>query len=472
MESHSAPGRIMCSKKTADLLIAAGKAKWLTLRTKPVAVKGKGEMECYWCDPRISKDAQYVASETSSSPGLLDELDDKRGHKRLVDWMTELFGEMLARVQTRSLETRFTDTKDVETGLSAFSLMVGSPRDEVSESIVLPKSETVHCSRSISECELSQTVKKQLSDYISNIGMMYCNNPFHNFEHACHVVMATKKLLSRVIQPDKKVATVSTAYGITSDPLTQFAIVFSALVHDVDHPGVSNAQLVKENTPVAVVYCNKSVAEQNSIALAWNLLQSADYIEFRNTLMPNEGECKRFRQLLVNSVIATDLFDPELKSFRENRWCKAFPEETLISSSNEARTTNDTNLLATIVIEHIIQASDVSHTMQHWHVYQKWNERLFEEMYQAYQTGRAEKDPTIGWYEGELWFFDHYIIPLAAKLKTCGVFGVSCDEFLNYARDNRAEWAIKGKDLVASHAVKYHRRLLKDDDYWDENLSI
>jgi hypothetical protein len=29
---------------------------------------------------------------------------------------------------------------------------------------------------------------------------------------------------------------------------------------------------------------------------------------------------------------------------------------------------------ATIVIEHIIQASDVAHTMQHRHVYQKWLE--------------------------------------------------------------------------------------------------
>lgn len=26
-------------------------------------------------------------------------------------------------------------------------------------------------------------------------------------------------------------------YGITSDPLTQFACVFSALIHDLDHPG-------------------------------------------------------------------------------------------------------------------------------------------------------------------------------------------------------------------------------------------
>ena len=39
---------------------------------------------------------------------------------------------------------------------------------------------------------------------------------------------------------------------------------------------------------------------------------------------------------------------------------------------------DDRNRKATIVIEHLIQASDVSHTMQHWEVYISWNEKLFE----------------------------------------------------------------------------------------------
>ena len=64
------------------------------------------------------------------------------------------------------------------------------------------------------------------------------------------------------------------------------------------------------------------------------------------------------------------------------------------------------NRRATIVIEHIIQASDVSHTMQHWQIYNVWNRRLFFEMYDAYVGGRAEKDPAESWYEGEIWFFD------------------------------------------------------------------
>ena len=48
-----------------------------------------------------------------------------------------------------------------------------------------------------------------------------------------------------------------------------------------------------------------------------------------------------------------------------------------------------------------------------------------------------------------MWFFDNYIIPLAQKLKESGVFGVSCDEVLDYALDNRLEWEQKGNRIVA-----------------------
>ena len=48
--------------------------------------------------------------------------------------------------------------------------------------------------------------------------------------------------------------------------------------------------------------------------------------------------------------------------------------------------------------------------MQHWHVYVKWNQQLFDEMHQAFVDGRSDKDPTVGWYEGELWFFDNYVM--------------------------------------------------------------
>jgi hypothetical protein len=70
-------------------------------------------------------------------------------------------------------------------------------------------------------------------------------------------------------------------------------------------------------------------------------------------------------------------------------------------------------------------------------------------MHVAYLEGRNTSNPADGWYKGELWFFDNYILPLAKKLRECKVFGVSCDELLNYAVDNRNEWQAKGEEIVA-----------------------
>jgi 3'5'-cyclic nucleotide phosphodiesterase len=187
-----------------------------------------------------------------------------------------------------------------------------------------------------------------------------------------HVTMSVVKLLSRIVAPSSndmegnESAEASTlhdfTFGITSDPLTRFSCVLSALIHDLDHRGVPNAQLVKEGDKLAIAYKNQSPAEQNSIDIAWNLLMEERFEDFRATIYTSESEMKRFRALVVNSVMATDICDKELKVLRNSRWDRAF-------SASEAADTEDEqtaiNRKATIVIEHLIQASDVSHTMQH-----------------------------------------------------------------------------------------------------------
>lgn len=179
--------------------------------------------------------------------------------------------------------------------------------------------------------------------------------------------MSVNKLLSRIIAPDietdgrrdLKSMLHDHTYGITSDPLTQFAVTLSALMHDVDHSGVPNAQLVKEHTSLAAAYNNKSVAEQNSVDIAWDLLMEECYTDLRRTIYCNEVEFKRFRQLIVNTVLATDIMDKTLGEIRKARWNKAFNEQPKQEAAKD-----NVNRKATIVIEHLIQASDVAHTMQ------------------------------------------------------------------------------------------------------------
>ena len=61
-------------------------------------------------------------------------------------------------------------------------------------------------------------------------------------------------------------------------------------------------------------------------------------------------------------TIQTDIADKDLKALRNSRWDVAF------SSNNgvEEVSRDATNRKATIVIEHLIQACDVAHTMSHW----------------------------------------------------------------------------------------------------------
>ena len=236
-------------------------------------------------------------------------------------------------------------------------------------------------------------------------------------------------------------------YGISSDVLMQFSVVFSALIHDADHTGLTNAELNNMRTNASRFYRNKSVAEQNSVDLAWRLLFDARFQELRSCIYTTTAELKRFRQLIVNAVMATDIADKELKQLRDGRWSDAFDTEECPVSGLLGKLNVDRK--ATIVFECIVQASDIIHCMQHWQTYQKFNKRLFEERYLAWLNGHFDKDPSLGWYGGELWFYDNYIIPLAEKLNKCGVFGVSYDENLTWARENRREWESKGQDIVA-----------------------
>jgi hypothetical protein len=126
---------------------------------------------------------------------------------------------------------------------------------------------------------------------------------------------------------------------------------------------VTNAQLVQEKNPLAERYGNQSIAEKKSIDVSWQFFMDTEFANLRECVCPNPAELQRFRELINNTVLATDVVDKSLKEKRNERWASVFCESgTLHPNSN--------HLKAQIVLEHLIQASDVCHTMQHWHVYQ------------------------------------------------------------------------------------------------------
>ena len=340
-----------------------------------------------------------VDNEAENPPPLVQGLTEKQD--RLVHWITNELAVLLKEVEVGRVGTG-TVGADVAGKLSFPSTSIRHlenetyihegrvPLSEVEDIITLPCFDS-SSSKSFDEMnmirqsfELPQQVLSELHLYVHALACMYHANPFHSFEHASHVTMSVVKLLSRIVAPDINYDDEDAAsrlheytFGITSDPMTQFAVVLSALIHDLDHPGVSNGQLVKESDRMARKYDNKSVAEQNSVDMAWRLLMDEDFKHLRGAIYHTETEFKRFRKLVVNTVLATDIMDKDLGAARKERWEKAFSEDVKEDDSTAI------NRKATIVLEHLIQASDVAHTMQHWHIYRKWNSRLFAEMYKV-----------------------------------------------------------------------------------------
>lgn len=478
LESTGRPNRIHASKGTAQLLINAGKEAWLEKLDTPSHLKGKGLFQTFFVNPHGDRALTIMSSFELNMNDPVEALrqdesdfyDDVQGvddrTNRLINWNVEMLLQLMKQVAA-SPNNDPASPADSQAGELELRM---NPLDEVREIIALPDFDKSSVRRDPEDIRLPHDVVKQLHGLVSKIALMYNDNPFHNFEHASHVVMSVIKLMSRIGEPthlddlesddEAAAAKHDHTYGITSDPLTPFACAFSALIHDVAHAGVSNAQLVKEGVPIAEHYKQRSVAEQNSLDLSWDLLMDGQFEALRTFLFPTQKQLLRFRQLVVNSVMSTDIVDKEMKELRNARWAKAFAKDS--NDANTAKVEADprdaVNRKATIVIEHIIQASDISHTMQHWKIYRKWNQKLYEELYVAYLNGRMEKDPAEFWYNGEFGFFDFYIIPLTQKLKECGVFGVSSGEYLEYARQNREEWEEKGEAVVAGMIEECHKK--------------
>lgn len=404
------------SQSTAEKLIQAGKGDWLTKRQDVIEVKGKGMTQTYWAEPRQrNTDSSCTASSTTSDDSETGDAGPNRpvdvsSTTRLVDWNTKMLQVLIKRLVAHRVGSEIV-RKEKTVWRRSESVTV---RDEVVESIEVPPFQERVEVVDPDTIELDCKVVEQLHSFVCVIAHAHRSNPFHSFDRASHVAMSTNTLVNRIISSNmgrSQQEMYMNSYGLASDPLVQLAIVFSALIHDCDHRGYPNSVLNKEEPSLAARYGGKSTAEQNSVDIGWGIFMEPAFDDLRDCLFAGQNDLNRFRQMVVNSVIATDISDTELKRIREKRWAVAFSEYS---------TTDDHQVFrkrATVVLEHIVQVSDACHAMQHWAVYRKWNRSLFEETYDAYRSGRLEHDPSTGWYDSELSFFDDYVLPLAGNRK-------------------------------------------------------
>lgn len=389
---------------------------------------------------------------------------------------------------------------------------------------------------------LDDLQRKELVQFISTIASMYNNVLYHNFEHASHVLASSDSLIQMLQTNDKRVTASGsgaksqstsgdeleaseekrhhlTTFGISSCPMTHLALIFSALVHDVEHQGVGNKQLIEENDVLAQRYAGKSVAENNSLDVSLDLLHQDCYSNLRkcmfgdkenstgNARIEMEHDELLFQHVILNVIQATDISSQDRLEINKKKWKRAFedtnsrsrcccqlqvsrqtrrgsappPFTTKSKASSRSRrlslsldidersptctacTTSSNECLvhinylrASSVLEQLIQAADVAHSMQCWPIFLKWNAKLYDELWAAKLAGRGA-DVSEVWFKGQIGFFDNYIMPLAKRLGQCGVFGELGTLFLENATENRTRWLDEGEE----RCKEMHERVLR-----------
>jgi cAMP-specific phosphodiesterase 4 len=131
-----------------------------------------------------------------------------------------------------------------------------------------------------------------LINYLTALEDHYQVVPYHNKIHAADVTQSIHVLLD------------SSALESVFSDLEILAAVFSAAIHDVDHPGLTNQYLINTGSELALMYNDESVLENHHLAVAFKLLQHQSRDIFQNL---SKMQRQVVRKMIIDMVLATDM---------------------------------------------------------------------------------------------------------------------------------------------------------------------
>ena len=190
---------------------------------------------------------------------------------------------------------------------------------------------------------------------IVKIKEKYNPNPYHNFEHACHVVLNCGYLLY--------------VLGESVSPLDKISLLYSGLIHDVEHLGVPNISLIRKSHDLAVLYHDQSVAEMNSLAIGLNLLQQTEsdiIVDLPKT------ERFQFRQNVIELVLSTDIAD----AYRRKRTFVRIEE---LSTGPQGALNISTDAGKLVLLSILMRLADIGSSYQNFTTSITWARRYYTE---------------------------------------------------------------------------------------------
>ena len=137
---------------------------------------------------------------------------------------------------------------------------------------------------------------KSLIEFLMVIETEYKDNPYHNRTHAADVTQSLHALLEMG------------GKQYVSEHIQLLAVLLSAVVHDVGHPGYNNAFQKNSKSELALVYNDQSILENMHLARTFEILMGKDKSSSVDILTGlTEEQCKDIRTKMIDAVLHTDM---------------------------------------------------------------------------------------------------------------------------------------------------------------------
>lgn len=267
---------------------------------------------------------------------------------------------------------------------------------------------------------------KALHKTITSIQKFYNpKNYYHNFEHATHVLLNSAFYLKKV--------------GGILNVVEELALLYSALIHDADHLGVSNNALIKKGHYLSKLYHNQSVAEMRSLTVGFEVLGETDGNFMRKF---TEAEQKIFRTMVIELVLCTDVADPYKKKI-------AYMKSDDLSNKSDGKLNISSHAGKVALLMLVMRAADIGSSMQSFTTQKVWSRRIFLEMKAAGLEGDGPNVTPDFFFADQIQFMDFHAHYLASRLQATGVLD---EDFIKLLLDNcvnnRNTWMSCGVELL------------------------
>ena len=223
------------------------------------------------------------------------------------------------------------------------------------------------------DLDLLQTLKvapRPFSHFIKEIMRLYRNsNPYHNVYHGFSVLSFSYAFI------------VKTQLKSKFPPLDLFALMVSALCHDVDHPGNTNAFQIATESQLARTHNDQSVLENHHCNVTFAAMYKKD-CNFM-TDFSNEDR-KRLRKIVIQSILATDMSHHFELCSTLDQIDKGQFQQSLLKREK-------TDKFKQIISNVFVHAADLTAPVQPLEIALKWGKRVCQEF-----TDQVQKEEELG----------------------------------------------------------------------------